>query len=295
MGKKDTKKSKKIVTKGTRVQEEEAPIELFEIRLGHQDPQLDIKCSRIKIAFGGELLLNNAELVLSFGHRYGLVGRNGTGKSSLMKAIACRQVEIPKSVEMLYVDQEVPGDDRTALQVVLDADWERTQLLNEETRLLNVEELTQEDTERLEKVYERLEEISADKAPAKAASILRGLQFTPEMQNQSTSLFSGGWRMRLSLARALFCTPSLLLLDEPTNHLDLHASIWLEDYLSKYKKTLVVVSHNKEFLNAVCTDIIHIENQKLNDYSGNFNTFVKVRDELRRKQTKDFDKQKREI
>lgn len=125
-------------------------------------------------------------------------------------------------------------------------------------------------------IYDRLQEIDADHAEAKAASILAGLSFTPEMQRYKTKELSGGWRMRAALARALFIEPDLLLLDEPTNHLDLHAVIWLEDCLQKWPKTLLVVSHARHFLNLVCTDIVHLHSHKLTTYKGDFDTFERT-------------------
>lgn len=131
-------------------------------------------------------------------------------------------------------------------------------------------------SQRLQAVYERLHEIDADNAESRAASILAGLSFTPEMQQVKTKTLSGGWRMRAALARALFIQPDLLLLDEPTNHLDLHAVIWLEACLQKWPKTLLIVSHARHFLNSVCTDIIHLHACKLVTYRGDFDTFERT-------------------
>jgi ATP-binding cassette subfamily F protein 3 len=142
---------------------------------------------------------------------------------------------------------------------------------------------------RLEEIYKRLEYIDADAAEARAASILAGLSFTPEMQLKNTKAFSGGWRMRIALARALFIEPDLLLLDEPTNHLDLHAVLWLETYLLKWPKTFIVVSHAREFLNTVVTDILHLHGKKLHAYKGDYDTFERTREEHLKNQMKAFE------
>jgi len=142
---------------------------------------------------------------------------------------------------MLYVEQEVDGDDTYALDAVLSADKERLDLLAEEKRLIALKDSNSEEAEKLLETYHRLKQISAYTAEARASAILSGLQFTEEMKKMQTKQFSGGWRMRLSLARALFKTPDFLMLDEPTNHLDLNAVIWLEAYLKKWKKTLLVI------------------------------------------------------
>jgi ATP-binding cassette, subfamily F, member 1 len=168
------------------------------------------------------------------------------------------------------------GDETPAVESVLQADTQRLELLAERAKLESILEAAADDAaqgnvisdegmaletknrERLTEVYELLNAIGADSAYARACAILTGLQFTPTMQGMPTKEFSGGWRMRIALARALFCRPAVLLLDEPTNHLDLHALVWLENYLSRWKKTLLIVSHDKNFLNSVCTDIIHL-------------------------------------
>lgn len=146
-------------------------------------------------------------------------------------------------------------------------------------------------SERLREVYQRLQEIDADEAESKACTILSGLSFTDEMMKTPTKAFSGGWRMRVSLARALFCNPDLLLLDEPTNHLDFHAVIWLEHFLANWKNTLVIVSHQRDFLNTVATDIIHLYNKKLNYYKGNYDAFEQIANNRIRQQKSEYEAQ----
>lgn len=259
----------------------------------------DIHLDSFNVSVGGRDLIVDGSVTLSFGRHYGLIGRNGTGKTTFLRHLALKAIDgIPRNCQILHVEQEVVGDDTTALQCVLNSDIERNQLLQEEARLLALQreyELQGSDeknngalngdigkdtiVERLQEIYKRLELIDADSAEARAASILAGLSFSPEMQHKATKTFSGGWRMRIALARALFIEPDLLLLDEPTNHLDLHAVLWLESYLLKWPKTFIVVSHAREFLNTVVTDIIYLQGQKLTTYKGNYDTFERTREE----------------
>uniref|UniRef100_A0A669DDB0 ATP-binding cassette, sub-family F (GCN20), member 1 n=1 Tax=Oreochromis niloticus TaxID=8128 RepID=A0A669DDB0_ORENI len=190
----------------------------------------DIKLERFSISAHGKELFVNADLLIVAGRRYGLVGPNGKGKTTLLKHIANRALSIPPNIDVLLCEQEVVADDTPAVQAVLKADTRRLKLLEEEKQLqARLEKGEDSVAERLDKVYEELRAIGAAAAEAKARRILAGLSFTPEMQNRPTKRFSGGWRMRVSLARALFMEPTLLMLDEPTNHLDLNAVIWLNN------------------------------------------------------------------
>uniref|UniRef100_A0A7N6B5C4 ATP-binding cassette sub-family F member 1 n=1 Tax=Anabas testudineus TaxID=64144 RepID=A0A7N6B5C4_ANATE len=256
----------------------------------------DIKLERFSISAHGKELFVNADLLIVAGRRYGLVGPNGKGKTTLLKHIANRALSIPPNIDVLLCEQEVVADDTPAVQAVLKADTRRLKLLEEEKQLqARLEKGEDSVAERLDKVYEELRAIGAAAAEAKARRILAGLSFTPEMQNRPTKRFSGGWRMRVSLARALFMEPTLLMLDEPTNHLDLNAVIWLNNYLQGWKKTLLIVSHDQSFLDDVCTDIIHLDNQKLYYYRGNYLTFKKMYVQKQKELQKQYDKQEKKL
>ncbi|XP_062438821.1 ATP-binding cassette sub-family F member 3 isoform X1 [Rhea pennata] len=254
----------------------------------------DVRIENFDVSFGERVLLAGADLNLAFGRRYGLVGRNGLGKTTLLKMIASRSLRIPSHISILHVEQEVAGDETPALHSVLECDTTRESLLREERELTaRVNAGRGEGTEgaRLSEIYAKLEEIEADKAPARASVILAGLGFNAKMQQQTTKEFSGGWRMRLALARALFARPDLLLLDEPTNMLDVRAILWLENYLQTWQSTILVVSHDRNFLNAVATDIIHLHSQRLDTYRGDFENFMKIKEERLKNQQREYEAQ----
>ncbi|XP_047021902.1 ATP-binding cassette sub-family F member 3 [Helicoverpa zea] len=254
----------------------------------------DIRIENFDIAYGDRVLLQGADLVLAFGRRYGLVGRNGLGKTTLLRMIASKQLKIPSHISILHVEQEVVGDDTVALQSVLECDTTREYLLKREkeiTTLVNTGSTDPSLSNELSEIYAQLENIEADKAPARASIILSGLGFTPEMQTRATKTFSGGWRMRLALARALFSKPDLLLLDEPTNMLDIKAIIWLENYLQNWPTTLLVVSHDRNFLDTVPTDIMHLHTQRIDTYRGNYDQFHKTKTEKHKNQQREYEAQ----
>ena len=262
---------------------EAIPVFIGRHKAESQDNLRDIHVEGVSIA--SSFLLENARLILNWGNRYGLVGKNGSGKSTLLQHIAERQFPMPDNLMIVLCESEVEPSDQTALECVLSADKERTALL----RLQEVElEKDSPDEDRLNKLQERLYEIDAESAPSRSATILSGLGFTKEMQQKLVKEFSGGWRMRISLAQALMLQPDVLLLDEPTNHLDLESCLWLEDHLSRWSSILVVVSHAQDFLNGVCTKIIHMYKSRLSYYSGNYDQFVKTREELMMQQMKKY-------
>jgi ATP-binding cassette, subfamily F, member 3 len=228
---------------------------------------------------GGHALLENATVQVPAGRRVGLVGRNGAGKSTLLGLILNElqpdggSIETPRRWKIGCVAQEAPGGDTTPLESVLDADTERAALLAETE--------TVEDPNRISEIFARLDDIDAHTAPSRAAAILAGLGFDEAAQNRPLSSYSGGWRMRVSLAAVLFSRPDLLLLDEPTNHLDLEATLWLETYLQSWPNTLLLVSHDRHILNACVTHILHLDDRKLTLYTGDYDRFERTRAEQR--------------
>ncbi|KAI0932908.1 hypothetical protein AcW2_001395 [Taiwanofungus camphoratus] len=264
----------------------------------------DIHLPSIDVNFGSNRILSGASLTLAYGRRYGLIGRNGVGKSTLLRHIAMREVPIPPHITILFVEQEIVGDDTTALDSVLKADVWRDILLREEADLNSklaeleaegddkrFEDAREEAQTRLAEVHARLADMEAESGPARAAALLAGLGFSEADQRRPTKAFSGGWRMRLALARALFVKPALLLLDEPSNHIDLNALAWLEDYLQTWAGTLLVVSHDRAFLDAVATDTVHMHSGRLDYYKGNFTQFYSTKSERDRNLRKEYETQ----
>ncbi|KAJ8425952.1 hypothetical protein Cgig2_016232 [Carnegiea gigantea] len=245
----------------------------------------DIRIESLSVTFHGHDLIVDSMLELNYGRRYGLVGLNGCGKSTLLTAIGCRELPIPEHMDIYHLTREIEASDMSALEAVICCDEERVKLEQEAEALAS-----QEDGggERLERIYERLDAIDASTAEKRAAEILYGLGFNKMMQAKKTKDFSGGWRMRIALARSLFMNPTILLLDEPTNHLDLEACVWLEENLKNFNRILVVVSHSQDFLNGVCTNIIHMQNKKLKIYTGNYDQYVQTRAEVEENQMKQY-------
>ena len=240
----------------------------------------DIIVDSFSVAVAGRPLLEDSPLRLVVGRRYGLCGRNGIGKTVFLSALARGEiVGISPDSHIACVEQDIDHLTRdkvkSVLEVVLDVDQERRSLLNEVAKLVAKNSASPA----LTAAYARLTEIESDAAPARAAMILHGLGVTEQMQKQPLSSLSGGWRMRVVLARALFSDPDLLLLDEPTNHLDVHAVAWLSEYLTCSPKTCIIVSHARDFLNEVCSDIIFFDHNKkqLEFFRGDFDTFESVR------------------
>ena len=225
----------------------------------------------------GRTLIEDASAQIAAGWKVGLVGRNGTGKTTLLDLIRGAhqaddgEITLPQGARIGFLAQEAPGGDGSPLDLVLAADEERTRLLMAVER--------EQDGAQAAELHERLDAIDALAAPARAAAILAGLGFDHAAQHQPMTSFSGGWRMRVALAAALFAAPDLLLLDEPTNHLDLEASLWLADFLRRYRKTLLLVSHDRQFLDEVVDHILHLGERKLTLYSGGYEAFIRARRE----------------
>ncbi|CCW64685.1 unnamed protein product [Phytomonas sp. EM1] len=255
----------------------------------------DILVEKIDLSYQSTPLLENAVLNLVNGNRYGLVGPNGCGKSTLLRALGCYEIPFPSHVDRYFVSHEVEASDITALDAVLSVDKERERLEFEMEELAVADQEDAHVLSRLDEIYRRLDELDANTAESRAGKILFGLGFTPDMQRRPTKSFSGGWRMRISLAQALFINPTVLLLDEPTNHLDIEAVVWLENYLSKFNKILLMVSHSQDFMNNVCTKICHMHLKRLTYYDGNYDQYCITRLEKESNQMKKYQWEQNQI
>ncbi len=231
----------------------------------------------VTVRLGGRTIIDGASARLPPKGRIGLIGRNGAGKTTLVRTITggieadAGSIDMPRGARLGYIAQEAPAGDRTPFETVLAADTERAALM--------IESETCEDPDRLGDIYERLIAIDAYTAPSRAAQILVGLGFDEAMQQRPLDSFSGGWKMRVALASLLFSQPDLLLLDEPSNHLDLEAVMWLEDFLKSYPATILLVSHERDFLNNVVDHILHLGGGKLTLYPGGYDAFERQRAE----------------
>jgi ATP-binding cassette subfamily F protein 3 len=232
--------------------------------------------SGLTLRMAGRTLLDRADLSVEAGRRVGLVGRNGAGKSTLLRAICGElapdggDIRFSARARMAQVRQTAPSGPQSLLDTVLEGDPERLALLRE---------LQAPDPARVADIHERLRAIGADAAPSRAAAILAGLGFDAAAQARPVDSFSGGWRMRVALAAALFAAPDLLLLDEPTNHLDLEATLWLEGWLAKFPGAAIVVSHDRGLLDRAVDSIAHLDRQKLSLTPGGYSEFVRIRTE----------------
>lgn len=259
-----------------------------------------LKFSDLSIRRGVNLLFQGVNITIHPRQKVGITGGNGCGKSSLFALINQEihtdtgDFSIPQNWIIAHVAQESPSSERSALDYVIDGD---TQLREIEAAIekANAQVDASEHGELLGKLYTQLEEAQGYTANSRAAQLLTGLGFSQQQLNNPVNSFSGGWRMRLNLGRALMCRSDLLLLDEPTNHLDLDAVLWLEDWLKKYPGTLLLISHDRDFLDSVMTHIVHIEQQSMTLYSGNYSQFEKIRAEQLAQQQVLYERQQREI
>ena len=255
-----------------------------------------LRLDHLSLRRGTKLLFSEASLNIHPGQRVGVTGANGTGKSSLF-ALILNEIHAdagtfhkPRDWSIAHLAQETPSDPRPAIEYVLDGD---PQLREVERQIETAEAAAQ--GERVAELHDLLDSIGGYSARSRAARLIHGLGFRPGEEMHPLNQFSGGWRMRLNLARALMCRSDLLLLDEPTNHLDLDAVIWLEEWLKAYEGTLLLISHDRDFLDAVCSHVAHIEQGVVTLYTGNYSAFERVRAERLANQQAVFEKQQREV
>jgi ATP-binding cassette subfamily F protein 3 len=257
-----------------------------------------IRISNLTLARGNKRLLEDAALTVHPGHRVGLIGPNGSGKSSLFALLRgdidaeAGEVFLPPSWVIAHVVQEMPPVTAAAIEFVLDGDME---LRAVERALADAEAHPGTAGEHLAELHQRYEAIAGYSARARAASLLSGLGFAATRHGDAVASFSGGWRMRLNLAQALMTRSDLLLLDEPTNHLDLDAVLWLEEWLQRYPGTLLLVTHDRDFLDAVVTSIVHLDGRKLRVYTGNYSQFEREHALALAQQQAAYAKQQRQI
>ncbi|QPG76613.1 ABC transporter ATP-binding protein arb1 [Brettanomyces nanus] len=253
----------------------------------------DIKMSSVSLLFHGKVMIQDSNLELNYGRRYGFVGENGCGKSTFLKAIATREYPVPENIDIYLLDEPAGPTEFSALEYVVREGQAELKRLEKEVEDIIVNDGP--DSELLDPLYERLDDMDAATFESRAAIMLTGLGFNSVTIKKKTKDMSGGWRMRVALAKALFVKPTLLLLDDPTAHLDLEACVWLEEYLKRFDRTLILVSHSQDFLNGVCTNILEMRSKKLTMFSGNYDTYIKTRVELETNQTKQYHKQQDEI
>ena len=255
-----------------------------------------IKLDSVSLQRGGKYLLEHASAAIHPGQNVALIGANGSGKSSLLQLLLGNlhadsgSVDMPAEWRVAHMAQEVFSTERSALQFVLDGDIELRKLEAE----LEVAEREHNDTA-MAQLHQQLDTIGGYTAAVRAEQLLMGLNFSLQDISKPVASFSGGWRIRLNLAQALMCPSDLLLLDEPTNHLDMDASVWLEQWLRRYSGTLLLISHDRDFIDSVCDLIVHIEHHSLNHYRGNYSAFERQRAERLSQQQADFEKQQRHI
>ena len=314
MGKKNTNKPVKSNKRQDRIADKEALIndikneddiklnKGFALSIGnnkHIGDYRNVNINQFSIDTSKKKLFDNTDLQISYGRKYGLIGPNGKGKTTILNHIAKRLFPISKNLDLLLVEQEVAPSSKKVINVVLDANEKKRQLEKEistiQSIIDNKDDFEESIITDMQEMQEQLNSIGSEKDEAKVRKILHGLGFEGDDQERPTSDFSGGWRMRISIAKALYMEPTLLLLDEPTNHLDLNAVIWLTSYLTEWKKSLIVVSHNQAFLNEICTDILHISKMKLDHYKGNYFKFNKALSQKKKNEQKEWDKIEKKV
>ncbi|SGZ53316.1 CIC11C00000003309 [Sungouiella intermedia] len=307
---KTTKKTKKQAAKDAEeVIEEDASATIAKLKLQTDEHGLsdrvvtgvldsletsrDLKISSLSLLFHGKVLIQDSTLELNFGRRYGLLGENGCGKSTFLKSLAAREYPVPEQIDVYLLNEPAEPSEFSALEYVVREAEAALKLLEDQVEDIIVKDGPENPA--LEGLYERIDSMDPSTFESRAAVILTGLGFNSVTINKKTKDMSGGWKMRVALAKALFVKPTLLLLDDPTAHLDLAACVWLEEYLKRWDRTLVLVSHSQDFLNSVCTNMIDMRMKLLLQYGGNYDSYLKTRQEQETNQMKQYNKQQEEI
>jgi len=255
----------------------------------------DLKVEQFSIINFGRHLVKDTLLELNYGRRYGLIGQNGSGKSTMLAGIAAREIDIPEHIDIWFLDREAEPSENSAIKCVVDVVAAEYQRLEELTMKL-MEEDPEKNSDLIGDIGEKLDKMEPETFEPRACELLHGLGFTEAMMKKATKDMSGGWRMRVALAQALFVQPTLLVLDEPTNHLDLGACVWLEEYLKTWPSTLLLTSHSEDFLNGVCTNIMQLtQTGELVMWAGNYDMYVKTRAEHEKNQLTKYKKEQDDI
>ncbi|CAK9024523.1 unnamed protein product [Durusdinium trenchii] len=263
--------------------------------LASQQQAMDIKIEQFSMSVYGKEFIKDTKLELNFGRRYGLIGMNGSGKSTMLAAIAAREIPIPDHVDIWFLDSEAKPEDITAVQAVVNVVADEHKRL-EELSIKLLEEDPEKNADYLQVIGDKLDKMDPSTFEPRACELLHGLGFSKQMMQKATKDMSGGWRMRVALAQALFVEPMLLVLDEPTNHLDLGACVWLEEYLSRYPNTLLFTSHSEDFMNGVCTNIMQLTQKgTLVVWGGNYDMYIKTRTEVEKNQLTKYKKEQEDI
>jgi ATP-binding cassette subfamily F protein 2 len=294
----EAEKKAKQITEGDMTKQDKAAVLQQAVITGNlqsRHDSRDLKVGQFSVTTFGKTLVNDTTLELNHGRKYGLIGQNGSGKSTILAAIAAKEIPVPDIIDMWFLDSEAAPSDMSAVEAVITKAKEEHERLEALTMQL-LEEDADANADLIEQIGDKLDKMEPQMFESKACELLHGLGFDKKMMAKATKDMSGGWRMRVSLAQALFVQPTLLLLDEPTNHLDLGACVWLENYLANYPSTILMVSHSEDFLNNVCTHIMQLTHDgHLKVWGGNYATYVKTREDVEKNQMTKWKKEQDDI